>query len=318
MKPRLSGRARRCIPEDDESLRRLRNRSRSDWHFWAPCGLCKLFGLCPGDGDPPPPPGTPPPPPDEPEPIPKDPGGPDGSPPGGEPEPPGDPGDDDYPRDIKKSRSSFISLRTGGMGEIHEVVSYRSLGRERAPQFIYNSLSADPRPVMALHPTLSLNAGVPNLVSTRLEVGGVIQGEVFTDTSSFTLNTAEPFRQAIQFNASPFPTGSYPIRLLVTSHFNQGSVGTFLSDTVLVRNEKSSPFGAGWTLDGLNRLLLQTDGSAVLAKGNGGTMLYRRPSPGNFGTSMSLSTNENWSLPVVVADFNEDSIPDLAVLSTVF
>ena len=147
----------------------------SDWHFWAPCGLCKLFGLCPGDGDPPPPPGTPPPPPDEPEPIPKDPGDPDGSPPGGEPEPPGDPGDDDYPRDIKKSGSSFISLRTGGMGEIHEVVSYRSLGRDRAPQFIYNSLSADPRPVMALHPTLSLNAGVPNLVSTRLEVGGVIQ-----------------------------------------------------------------------------------------------------------------------------------------------
>ena len=39
--------------------------------------------------------------------------------------------------------------------------------------------------------------------------------------------------------------------------------------SVLVNNERESPFGAGWTLDGLQRLHPQADGSMVLTTGDG-------------------------------------------------
>jgi YD repeat-containing protein len=47
---------------------------------------------------------------------------------------------------------------------------------------------------------------------------------------------------------------------------------------VLILNERASPFGAGWSLLGLQRIYAQPDGSVVIAEGDGSVAYFRRTS----------------------------------------
>ena len=69
-------------------------------------------------------------------------------------------------------------------------------------------------------------------------------------------NLDETLRQAVQFDAAGFNTGLYPYRLMVTNNYALSSVSSTVLGAVLVNNEAASPFGAGWTLDGLALLHL--------------------------------------------------------------
>jgi len=170
---------------------------------------------------------------------------------------------------------SRTSVASGNLTVDHTLVSYRSVGRSRSPRFVYTSLGADPQPILNSSTTIPVRAAVPPILSIRASVADVDQGvEIFTATTSLDENADETIRQVIQFDAAAFPTGVYPYRLKLTSNYPQSSVSSFLPGNVLVNNQQNSPFGAGWTLEGLSRLLVQSDGSMLLADGTGGARLF--------------------------------------------
>ena len=196
----------------------------------------------------------------------------------------------------------------------HSLPSYRSVGVDRAPQFIYRSVSADPQPIVFNHPTIPFISTVPNQMSARLEVAGIDQGtEAFTDTSALIETLDEPLRQTVQFDAAAFTTGRYPYALTLTNHFLFSKRAAVVRDTLLIRNDQASPFGAGWTLKGLTHAYPQADGTVVLTKGNGGTMVFDRPTPGDFGHPITLPTDQTNGVPPLVADFNNDTFLDIGV-----
>ena len=91
------------------------------------------------------------------------------------------------------------------------------------------------------------------------------------------------------------------------------AVGRFITQSVLIQNEQASPFGAGWTLQGLGRLQLQANGVAVVTEGDGGAVVFDRPAPGTFSASQLLPVEQGSLLPVLTGDYNEDGHLDLAV-----
>jgi RHS repeat-associated protein len=215
--------------------------------------------------------------------------------------------------------TSSIAVSSGNLTEDHTLASYRSLSQSRALRFVYNSTSADPQPIVVTDTTIPLRSAVPDKISTRIRVAGVDQGaELFTSTSlpaPLDENIDETIHQAVQFDAGAFATGSYLYELMVTNHFGASAITGVQIDTLLVNNETASPFGAGWTLAGLQRLHIQADGAAVLTEGDGG--IKRFVSAGNVGSG-AFGPPANWGtignpLAHAVDDFNNDGWLDLAV-----
>jgi len=76
-------------------------------------------------------------------------------------------------------------------------------------------------------------------------------------------------RLAVQFDASNKPTGAYPYTLIVRSYGQDSTFGeSQTAIRVLVDNEVNSPFGAGWTIAGYQRMYFAGD-SRVITEGNG-------------------------------------------------
>ncbi len=152
---------------------------------------------------------------------------------------------------------------------------YMSLGETRATRLVYSSQRAHPYPVIPFNATIPLRAAVPPRLSFQLTFGGVRQGtESFIDTGGLNENLDETVRAATSIDASNLATAVYPYSIHLTSHYAESRVSSTIGDDLPLVNEQSSPFGAGWGLDGLQRLYPQPRDRVLLTDGNGGLVLF--------------------------------------------
>ncbi|MBI1928691.1 hypothetical protein HYR99_31160 [Candidatus Poribacteria bacterium] len=173
-----------------------------------------------------------------------------------------------------------VSPQTGGLVRDVGLPSHRSLGGSRGVGIVYYSLSAFPRPVIPCDSTILFRAAVPPTLSYSLEMAGIQQSiETFVDTSSLSESLDETIRNAIQFDASGFPSGRYPFRLRLTSNYPFSRVSSTVNGEALVTNEMGSSLGMGWTLEGIQRLHPQPDGSALLTE-SGSALVFTSGVPG--------------------------------------
>ena len=208
---------------------------------------------------------------------------------------------------------SRTTLATGNLSIRHDLVGYRSLETRRFLRLVYNSIYAYPRPILSADVTVDMRFAVPPLLSARLRVAGVDHPEeIFTDTQGLEENRNETLRQVLQFDAGPLATGSYSYSMIFTSHYPRSAVSSTVAGQVLVNNLRTSPFGAGWSLAGVQRLYPQEDGSVVLTEGDGS---IKRFELGTLGTGTFTETGRHtvgaFPRDVKTADFNRDGILDL-------
>ncbi|MBA5871001.1 MAG: hypothetical protein GDA68_13550 [Nitrospira sp. CR2.1] len=173
-------------------------------------------------------------------------------------------------------------LTEGALTESITIPGVRTLGQSRDLTVQYTSTTADVRPILPVNAFLSVRAAVPPTFSARLKVGGVQQEpEVYWDSHAVAENDNSTSRLGLPFDASALATGHYPYELTLFSNYPQSSIGGVGNSRVLVRNERRSAVGAGWTLRGMDRLLSQANGDVVLAKGTGETALFSFLAPMN-------------------------------------
>ncbi len=174
---------------------------------------------------------------------------------------------------------SMTDLANGDLEVRHDLVAYRSQERSRALSFVYRSSHADPQPIISAQATISRRAAVPQMVSSTLEVGGVEVGPTyFTSTRGFSESRDESFIQQFQFDATAIPTGRYPYSIRASSIYPASTISGDLRGRVIVRNERESAYGAGWSLDGISKLLPQSDGSVLIVDGSGKSQAFE-PAP---------------------------------------
>jgi|GEM_PF-1737301 len=174
---------------------------------------------------------------------------------------------------------SETALSSGNLQVRHELAPYRSLNELRNMSLVYNSETAAPQPVIQSRMTISRRAAVPRSVSSRLQVGGLDQGvDRFTSTAGLSESVDEVLSQAVQLDGTGLATGRYPYRLKLSSNYSSSTVSSFQTGGVLVHNQASSPLGTGWGLDGVQRVLEQSDGSVLVSDGNGAMQVFS-PAP---------------------------------------
>ena len=240
-----------------------------------------------------------------------------------EPNIPSDPkADPDYNQDNKDKgkedpicANSGFGIATGNFFEDYTLPLYRSRGGQRGLKFVYNSTNAFPSPVITTQTDFNFNTPVPDAISTKLKVAGV-------DLSNETFNVGTPTlaRQSSMFDASRLNTGLYGFSLEVKSNYLSSTRSNSIIDRVIVNNQINSPFGAGWTLSGIQQLYLdRPDGRALLTEGDGGSKIFslRQVGTGNFSAPANFPVG---SLPrdVAVGDFNGDNVPDIVAANNGF
>ena len=169
-----------------------------------------------------------------------------------------------------------------GCGDLvvtHGLPSYATMGRERSLSLLYNSAQAVPKPVVAVAVTEGGNVAMPDSVHVELLVNGVPRA---TATYNSWGGTPATTRQiALTYDATADSTGLYPFTFLVRNKYASGNYDATVSDTLIVVNRSQSEFGAGWSLVGVERLVLAPGNRILWVGGDGSAKVYR-----NVGTNV--------------------------------
>ena len=170
-----------------------------------------------------------------------------------------------YP--IERSACLTISLgpsaaaECGNLRLVHALPSVRTFNKLRTPTLLYNSEFAHPYPAVPVVVTISSSTTTPDYVEVvlSLKINGSYVPKV-TRTwagSEWPSGQTSTRRVTIAYDALNDSTGYYPYKVEVTNLYPAGvrMPGTPYTGKMFLINRKASPFGAGWWLAGLDKLI---------------------------------------------------------------
>jgi RHS repeat-associated protein len=171
---------------------------------------------------------------------------------------------------LTSSAGEAAATQCGDLLVTHGLPGYRTMGRERTLTLLYNSAQAVPKPVVAVGVTQGSLA--PSQVFVRLSINGITR-----DSASYGGWFSGTRQIVIPHDASTDSSGVYPFSILVRNIFLDSVLDASLSDTLLVVNRKTTLYGAGWSLAGVEELRLNQPGGKILWVGGDGSAKVYRP-----------------------------------------
>ena len=156
--------------------------------------------------------------------------------------------------------------------------AYQSVNRSRTVALHYSSQTANPNALVQVDATIR-SVEIPSRVSiqvTRAADGSIVSPEAFFAGDTGVLRLAAQFTETCALACAPL----YNIR--VRAYY--GSDSWYFTQSIparlLLQNASTSPYGAGWTLAGVERLHAQSDGAVtvgmVIANGAGALQFFAK------------------------------------------
>ncbi len=198
-----------------------------------------------------------------------------------------------------------------------------SLGGSAA--LVYNSADVSARPILQVQ--LNTTSAVQHI---ELDLSWSSGGSAQTATQSWTVS-GSAFSLAIQVPSAVTTTGLYSWsivpKVVYTSTPGTTNTLTALTGSTFVVAEDASPYGAGWGIEGIDKLVAVTGGvewvtgtgdSQFFATGttSGGTTSYTSP-PENFGTLTSTGSGGSLAYVYTAADGTVSNFGSSGLLSSV-
>lgn len=187
--------------------------------------------------------------------------------------------------------TSEVELHSGAVRESHRLISYQSLGVDRSLTLHYDSQRASPRPI--LHFGIdNANGRADRFLVVRLSfTNGSVTHQVDGFAGGMGLSGGEHFwrlptginniKTAIQADLSSLPSGVYEYTLTRgVLQFNSGRFNGTTNDStgqIVHVNTIDSPFGTGWQLAGIQRIVETSDGSVLFIDGDGTNVVFVAP-----------------------------------------
>ena len=174
----------------------------------------------------------------------------------------------------------YADHAAGSVTAAYTTPAYVSLDEPRALRLVYASGLADPRVLVQADATDTTTTNPPAAMSIRVRGAATGAWQTFTSGRQENVYTAGAgtTRLSAQLDASGLASGAYDYDVVVRSHFADGSVREAPAVRVraLVVNERASPYGAGWIVAGVQRLVPQAGGVVVL-EGDGSARWFTDP-----------------------------------------
>lgn len=177
--------------------------------------------------------------------------------------------------DVSKCVANCMDVTFG-----YSTPAYTSMDQPRALTLVYHGLQANPTGTITVDVKDTSTTRTDTTISLKiLDAGGTPVSNVLGRTENFFRNQAGAWlRLGARFAVPSSTTGSYSYKAVATSYYSNGtSASTTIPVRVLVVNERNSPYGAGWSIAGLQRVYPQSDGGIVLTNGTGTVQYYAGP-----------------------------------------
>jgi RHS repeat-associated protein len=159
--------------------------------------------------------------------------------------------------------------------------SYTSRDAARSATLVYSSAQAHPMPVIQVDAT-DVSTYPGQVFSFQLRHGGANKKFLAVGPDSTELYVTQTTggattRLAGQFDGTALATGVYFDTVIAKSRWTSGPYSGTVTQTntaipILVLNEIASPFGAGWSLAGLQRLYFTSDSLTMLVTDGAGSI----------------------------------------------
>ena len=205
-------------------------------------------------------------------------------------DPPEDDPDECDECEASASFTSQVQLDSGAVVETHDLVSYQSQGRSQGFRLTYDSLRADPRPILSVGGSIQFSNGGVMAAELSIrrgtfeyQVPGYDGGEYGFDGGEhfWNLSGSPSINASLQADLRGYESGRYDYDLTSGIYRFNDEQATGSSSTVtgqlLHVNTINSAFGAGWGLSGLQELVANPDGSILLIDGDGSEQLFEAP-----------------------------------------
>ena len=255
--------------------------------------------------------------------------------------------------------ASRVGIKSGVLSLDYSLPPIKRLDSSFSPTFSYNSLTAKPSSPIVIE--TDLNTATTNIPATTTFKVGVAGREA----QAIYQGVSGKVRYAYLFDGKDsqgnlFPTGSYQYNIEASNNYTNTTywttanfAGAPISDTgvvtiepvpltrkingnIIINNQANSSLGAGWNLNGLQRLYLDPTGKSILlTEGDGSAIVFSVPRPdlavgnawwdntvsillgkgdGMFRERLTFLTG-NVPNSIDTADFNHDGFADLAVVN---
>ena len=155
---------------------------------------------------------------------------------------------------------------TGEYFQSHQGGFYQAQGVISGVDFQYNSLQADPYPIYSAFLTTQAGSDSSLLTSIKasLTVNTVSEGSDVTYTPVSLVDGQTYLVQLQVTTVSSYATGIYPGVLSITKN-RPGAVATEnLTTMQMVVNRSASPYGAGWSIAGLQQIIFNASAVPVM------------------------------------------------------
>ena len=149
------------------------------------------------------------------------------------------------------SAGDGAAYECGDLRLVHALPTTTTMNKARTPVLLFNSRQAKPSVVVAAN--VAVSSGIPTSVAATLSISG------FPPTArNFSWNSScgsQSCRIVIPIDASAIPSGAYDYSLQVVASNASTSGTASAGGSLVVVNRSTSPFGAGWWLDGLEQVI---------------------------------------------------------------
>ncbi|MGH7676523.1 MAG: RHS repeat-associated core domain-containing protein [Gemmatimonadales bacterium] len=174
---------------------------------------------------------------------------------------------------VTVSLSGGTAYECGDLRVAHPLPATRTLNKARIPTLLYNSQHAQPDPLVAANVTAPPGLAVPDSIVAVLRLGGVERARGRWPGTQWLPGATR--RVVVGFEDSTIATGIHAYTLEVTSWIGATPKNALAaSGELVVVNRRKSPFGAGWWLAGLERLLPGAQTSLIWVGGDGSVRRY--------------------------------------------
>ena len=205
--------------------------------------------------------------------------------------------------------ASRLNSGTGNVGIDYVLPPVIRRGENVAKVFTYNSTTTTDQ-VSVGSRGLAQRGGLPTNVNVRWDFAGLVKTKEFESQVGIQDSSFFNFFSTVQPNGSFLESGAYPFRVTMSKRYdnrvyaNAAYFGgppipeettdvvtrepVYLTETfdsiLVVNNQRNSPFGAGWNIEGYERLFPSSYGMLALTRGNekGTYYIPINPGAGNY------------------------------------
>ena len=166
----------------------------------------------------------------------------------------------------------MLNVFEGDLNEVYTLPGYRAFNQTQQVGLSYHSQAANPTIIVAGDVTIADDASLPVTLSTSLDIGGlsIVDSNAWTPRQGANGDTPAlvgeelTLRQSMPLDASGLESGRYGYDFRSEAAYACSTVASQHNAELYVQNEADSPYGRGWSIDGLQKLNVSPDGKVSI------------------------------------------------------